>query len=833
MSKKRRVEATAEEQEIMKRAEAKAAAIDNKPTVVEEETTVVKPRDTTPGVTIVNAEEQQKKRPVEDVDNSIQYSKQQIEDLSSGKRKQDPYYKSTEEEIQSWNDYTNILNEEKKNYYGTSYTADQVANSEALQKLLNDDNANIASNAILSEGTKNAESLEDLEKVKQDAEAAKDLEEIEKNKLQSEIYSGPGASNVNLAPNATSTYLQGIGNQQGKPSYVDGVATKDKVEKDIVNTYAAMDSQVPQAVVERLGVQDYYPQVGRDVAVGTFTGSRIGSQTIYSGAGALLPMGLYDARKRALAQAAKDKQAAVDKYFDLIETAPQYQEKFNVDLMDWMNDSLYNKHKGNADAFIKDPTVRREYARRKGLAKELTHYSKWSDDLLKDASDEKKYVTKDMIETAAQIKSALIDNTDDVVSGKKDLGPLFAKAQVYQNIIPQVDIMVKEALSESALGRSPINLRTGGVYDSEKFKNEANQFIQKTKTGDINRNDFITGFKKYFTGDYEQAINGLIGSGKYSDEQTQAAIDYFAGQMQEQVILDHKILDSKALDWANLAEKKRQFNLNYQKLREEGQTHWQARNKEMNFVDATTGKPMAEIIGDLKRRGITGDQLNRKILEVARRNGIENATIDPYTNSVVIKELASSYENSKPKGVNNSSVWVNLKEKVVKNGKPTWKYLTVKATDLPDLDLNKRKISFQDDTPLTKDVQTQYRTAIKNNKLSMRTNSYDLAYGYADAKKNDIVTVNPENISGYDPKKMVFVKKSVGRISTAENQKDGTVKYISLPGTIYVKSEFSSSAGINSNDEIWGQGIKSEPGFGLGQGAVVETATYSSSSGEE
>ena len=682
----------------------------------------------------------------------------------------------------------------------------------------------------MAEGTKSAESLGELEQVKADADAARDLEEIEKNKLQSEIYSGPGASNENLIPNASSTYLQGIGEAQGKPSYLGGTANKDDVEKDVVDSYAAMDSQVPQAVVEKLGVQDYYPQAGRDVAVGTFTGSRIGSQTIYSGAGVLLPMGLYDARKRALAQAAKEKQAAVDKYFDLIDTAPQYQEKFNTDTFDFMNNKL-NQYKGNYDAFLKDPEVRREYARRKGLAKELTHYSKWADDLLKDASEEKKYVTKEMVDVSGEIKSALINNVDDVVSGKKDLGSLFAKAQVYQNIVPQVDIMVKQAFSESALGRSPINLRTGGVYDSEKFKKEANDFVQKTKTGDINRNDFITGFKKYFTGDYEQAIDGLIGSGKYSEEQKQAALDYFAGQMQEQVILDHKILDSKVIDWATLEEKKRQFNLNYQKLKEEGQTHWQARNKEMNFVDATTGKPMAEIIGDLKRRGITGDKLNRQILDVAKRNGIENATIDPYTNSVVIKELASSYENSKPKGVNNSSVWVNLKERVVKNGKPDWKYITVKATDLPDLDLVKRKLSFQDDTPLTKDVQTQYRTAIKNNKLAMRTNSYDLAYGYADAKKNDIVTVNPENISGYDPKKMVFVKKSVGRISTVERQEDGTEKYISLPGTIYVKSEFSSNAGINSNDEIWGQGIKSEPGFGLGQGTVVETGTYSSSSG--
>ena len=799
MGKKRRGEATAEEQEIMKRAEAKAAGISDKPS--------------TEGYTFDEKKEAQRVAEAKEKDRGVTI----VEGAEPSSDLKMPGQQRREE-----------FTEQKT----TSFSPTQVANSEVLQKVLNDDNASNAANAILTEGTKNAESLEELEQVKVDADAARDLEEIEKNKLQSEIYSVPGASNPNLIPNASSTYLQGIGEGQGKPSYVNGIATKDQVEKDVVDSYANMDNQIPQAVVEKLGVQDYYPQAGRDVAVGNFTGSRIGSQTIYSGAGALLPMGLYDARKRALAKAATEKQAAVDKYFDVIDTAPQYQEPFNVSTIDWMNDNLYNKHKGNTNEFLKDPAVRREYARRQGLAKELKHYSTWADALLKDAADDKKYVTPEMINISGEIKSALVNNAEDVVSGKKDLGPLFAKAQVYQNIVPQIDIMVKQAYSASALGESPINLRTGGEYDKESFKKEAADFVREVKSGNINRDAFITGYKKFFTGDYEQAIKALTASGKYAKEQEQAGLDYFAGQMQEQVKFDTKILDSKAIDWANLDEKKRQFNLNYQKLREEGQTHWQARNKEMNFVDATTGKPMAEIIEDLKRRGITGDKLNRQILEVARRNGIENATIDPYTNSVVVKELASSYENSKPKGVNNSSIWVNLKERVVKNGKPDFKYFTVKASDLPDLDLGKRKLAFQDDTPLTKEVQTQYRTAIKNNKLSMRTNSYDLAYGYADAGKNDIVTVNPENISGYDPKKMVFVKKSVGRISTVEkDEKTGTEKYISLPGTIYVKSEFSSNAGINSNDEIWGQGIKSEPGFGLGQGTVSETGTYSSSSG--
>lgn len=689
-----------------------------------------------------------------------------------------------------------------------TFTQEQIANSQALQNVLNNGEANAAANAIAQEGYSSAKTQEDINNVEQDVETAQDLGDIE-------------------TANAQSKVLNTLGEQPGSPSYT-ATANAGQIQKDV----NAINNSVPSAVMDKLGLQDYYPQANRDIAVGTFTGSRIGSQTIYSGAGGLLPMGLYDARKRALAEAAKEKQALVDKYDDIIETAPQYQEKFNEANADWFN-QMWSKHKNNADSFLKDPEVRKEHARRLGLAKEISHYSKWSDKILEDAKKNEQYVTKEMLQNAIDIKSALVNSSDEVVSGKLDLGKLFSKANVYQNIIPQIDNVTKQVLNASNMGESPINLRTGGVYDSDKFKNEANQFVEKVKTGDINRNDFVTGFKKYFTGDYEQIIDGLIESGKYSEEQRDAALNYFAGQMQEQVKLDHKLLDSKALGWAELAQRKKEWQADYDRRIQEGKTHWQSRNEEMNFVDAKTGKSMAQIIQDYKNQGLTGSKLNNAIMETARRNGIENVTIDPYTNSVVIKELASSYENSKPKGVNNSSIWVNVKKKTIKNGKVVWMPMTIKATELPHVDLGKVKLLFQDGTPINKEVQSQYKEAIKNNKLSMRVNSYDLSYGYADAKKNDIVTVNPESISGYSPDKMVFLKKSVGKISQVSKDKDGNDVYTSLPGTVFVKNEFSSNTGINSNDELWGQGIKSESGFGLGQGPVVESRSYSSSSEEE
>ena len=99
--------------------------------------------------------------------------------------------------------------------------------------------------------------------------------------------------------------------------------------------------KAPNLVVEKLGLQDYYPEAGRNIAVGTFTGSRIGSQTIYSGAGGLLPLGLYDARKRAIATEIKKKEAIMDQLKEIPDIAkqfqPYYSEKFMNFLSPWMD----------------------------------------------------------------------------------------------------------------------------------------------------------------------------------------------------------------------------------------------------------------------------------------------------------------------------------------------------------------------------------------------------------------------------------------------------------------------------------------------------------------
>lgn len=76
--------------------------------------------------------------------------------------------------------------------------------------------------------------------------------------------------------------------------------------------------------IEKLGVQDYFPNAGQSIAVGTFSGARIGSETIYAGGGANLPLGLYDARKRALKAKFGATQKTMSQLADFTKLPPTY-----------------------------------------------------------------------------------------------------------------------------------------------------------------------------------------------------------------------------------------------------------------------------------------------------------------------------------------------------------------------------------------------------------------------------------------------------------------------------------------------------------------------------
>jgi hypothetical protein len=138
-------------------------------------------------------------------------------------------------------------------------------------------------NGLMDEDT----AQEMIDGAKKTFDEAKALNKENKNKMFERGSSMPSASSSGGSPSIDTEGMSGTQKL---------ALAKSQMANDL--EYFKMANPV-------LKPTDYYPQVGRSVAVGNFSGEVIGSQTIYSGAGVVAPFGLYDARKRALAAAAK------------------------------------------------------------------------------------------------------------------------------------------------------------------------------------------------------------------------------------------------------------------------------------------------------------------------------------------------------------------------------------------------------------------------------------------------------------------------------------------------------------------------------------------------
>jgi hypothetical protein len=495
-----------EERATMKRAEALASTIDTKSTkdipsfdAKKEEERVMKSKQ--PGLTVVEG------------GNPMTNEEQKVTRFSPEQAKE--IEKKEESKVQTYRGpVASIINA----------TQAITANSDALKKVLSNDNANNAANSALntlSTPPKSGEIIlnsvyndpnstpEDIKNAKNLAEVADKEEEKEKTNLKNEIYQGPGSSNQNLiqnVPNATSSTLTTIGEQQGKPSF-ETTGTKEQVSKGIDDQYKKEADFIPTGVIEKLGVQDYYPQVGRDVGVGTFTGSRIGSQTIYSGAGVLLPQGLYDARKRALASAAQEKQKKIEEYLKIGDTLSQ----FNREYKNYAYNTLVKyaeKHKYNPNALFKDREFMNEKYRLETLGKEIEYVGGIVDGVFEkyQSKDGKpgSFVPDDVMKDAIDFRSGVAD-MDAVLSGKSRILDVGKRLRTYTNGTTWADGRLSEWKSKPT--ELPINLKNQEkmtIKDLNKIQDE----IKRVKiSGD--HDSYVTAISKHYKLD-PQVIDSWI-----------------------------------------------------------------------------------------------------------------------------------------------------------------------------------------------------------------------------------------------------------------------------------------------------------------------------------
>ena len=393
--------------------------------------------------------------------------------------------------------------------------------------------------------------------------------------------------------------------------------TKEDIQREAVKTYSDNVDNSANLAIEKIGLEDYYPNIGKDIAVGTYSGKYIGSATIFSAPGARLPMGLYDARKRALKEQAQSKQAALDKIMTLPDTSAQFDARFK----ELKYNELYGfleKANFDADALSRDPDFMKWSYNTTSKAKEIINANEWAKQVEKDGADKEKYTPDEALELAYKIKLGQVDDFESFVSGNdKNFTSLLEGANTYLNALPEVQKAAEFMLKPENMSQGAINLRTGGIYDSEKFIAERNQFLQEVEDPNIATETYVTGIRKFFGGDYEKLVDGIIASGNYSEDQAEPLKKIVASMIQKQDILTYKTSGNSAAQFASIAQRNKEFL--YKKEQDANSIWGQINGSMTDAVDKKTGKSFQQEMAELEKKGLKGAELEKQTAMIASK----------------------------------------------------------------------------------------------------------------------------------------------------------------------------------------------------------------------
>ncbi len=292
------------------------------------------------------------------------------------------------------------------------------------------------------------------------------------------------------------------------------------VDKDLnINDILGKMKNSGGLAIEKLGLSDYYPQAGRSVGVGTFTGSRIGSQTIYSGAGVLAPIGILDARKRALQSQTRDKMAALDGIKNSLGTAAaQFDQQFTEEGMNMIN-SYISKYKGSPMDIMNDTEFRKKLKQYNSFAEGSKEITKLVEGAISKSQPDKDGNVA-AVYSPAQLKEMndFLTNANDpdfmrdVLSGKINISDIRNSIKGKINLIDKIDGEWSKMTTSTMQSERPYNFDLKGDLSEDELK-QAQGWIQELKTGTKNTSDlFRSGSMKYFEWTDESRVEAMIES---------------------------------------------------------------------------------------------------------------------------------------------------------------------------------------------------------------------------------------------------------------------------------------------------------------------------------
>jgi hypothetical protein len=645
---------------------------------------------------------------------------------------------------------------------------DPIKTGETLVNAMATDATNtVADKAILAQ-IQNAESPEEIAKIKADAEAAKIEEQKQKEQL----------ANQNSALLNTIHEINHV--QQGQRDSFDKIATIEDVQRGVLDQYRNQASNVPYAVVEKLGIQDYYPNAGRDIAVGTFSGSRIGSQTIYSGAGALLPMGLYDARKRSLVEAAKNIQKKKDEFLQ-VPNAPQ---QFNADFQQAAYSELYDigaKHGWNMNAIMKDKEAMQRVYGIKNAAKDLAYTDAIVNNIFEtiNTADGKtaSYVPEDILQKMIEYRQGKLD-VDAILSGKNNVLELAGEIRNYANITKWADEMLPEWKDKAVT--LPLNLKTDKPI-TEKNLNEIQSTYEKAKiSGDYS--SYITAVKEYYHLD-PAVINAWVAQNMVgaTDAQKEAVIkqanDYIFAQMPPESIKETITnLKNDALGWARLSFDKQKD----QKDRETIMT------RAINTANEAKLKDRISAINN--DTSLNSPEKKAAALSKAYRDAGFTPNYNKKTGEVygVVKYTAADKKMNVVYPSNTTQVWVQKSQKA--GGGMAWVNISTVLANQGNY-----KLTSDQKTELTEFQKGGARGSINESRMY---ETYVDDNGYT----RKVGTNNLDKYSKTTRERKGIGTEAVGNVVIASADKDGNVTY--KPGTMQIRAQFNPETNPTDRDAL-------------------------------
>lgn len=624
-----------------------------------------------------------------------------------------------------------------------------------------------ADKAILAQ-IQNAESPEEIAKIKADAEAVKIEEQKQKEQL----------ANQN---SAILDKIQKINEEkQGQRDSFDKIATIEDVQRGVLDQYRNQASNVPYAVVEKLGIQDYYPNAGRDIAVGTFSGSRIGSQTIYSGAGALLPMGLYDARKRSLVEAAKAVQKKKDEFLQ-VPNAPQ---QFNADFQQAAYSQLYDigaKHNWNMNAIMKDKEAMQRVYAIKNAAKDLAYTDEIVNNIFEtlNTADGKtaSYVPEDVLQAMIEYRQGKLD-VESILSGDSNVLELAGKIRNYANVTQWADKNLPEWRSKPVT--LPLNLKTDKPITEENL-NELQSTYEKAKiSGDYS--SYITATKEYFHLD-PAVVNAWVAQNMVGatdaqkEEVIKQANDYIFAQMPPASIKESITnLKTDALGWARLSFDK-------QKDQRDRETIMTRAINEAN--DSKIKDAISAINNDTS---LNTPQKKAAALMKAYRNAGFSPEYNKTTGEVygVVKYTAADKKMNVVYPSNTTQVWVKKSQKA--GGGMAWVNINTVLSNPGNYTLtNDQK------TELNEFQKGGARGSINESRMY---ETYQDDNGYI----RKVGTNNLDRYSKTTRERKGIGTETVGNVVIASSDENGNVTY--KPGTMKIRAQFNPETNSTDRDAL-------------------------------